>query len=241
MWRHAGFVALIWIILTAALEILALNINIFPVAASEEAILIDESFQLLLLMAIPVFTFVIVFLGYSLLVFRGTGEIKHNPARQGLNRVAVAWLIVTSVLAVFVIFNPGFVGMNKLESNNTYDLEMKVEAVQWHWNFSFPEYGVTLNNAREIRLPVGRRVRVELTSQDVIHSFWVPAFRLKQDAVPGRVATLYFTPNRTGSYNEDFNYRVQCAELCGTGHDGMRTPLAVVQPDEFEEWIAGLR
>jgi len=90
----------------------------------------------------------------------------------------------------------------------------------------------------EIVLPVDRRVRFEVTSTDVVHSFWVPAFRMKVDAVPGLTTTVYITPNRTGSLADDNGFRLQCAELCGFGHYVMGVPVRVVEQGEFEAWIA---
>jgi cytochrome c oxidase subunit 2 len=81
-------------------------------------------------------------------------------------------------------------------------------------------------------------VKFEITGTDVLHSFWVPAFRMKIDAVPGKVTTLYVTPTVVGAFDDDPNMRVQCAEICGTGHARMRTQVVVVEPDEFEEWLA---
>ncbi len=238
MRRHIGIVTVVWVALTVVLEIVVARIDIYPVAAAEEARVIDEAFQTLMFLAIPVFTFVVVVMGYSLLHFRGKGPADEGYPLRRHTGVAVAWVAITTGLSIFVIFNPGLIGLSKLEFSPPVELEVNVEAEQWHWKVSYPQYGVTIDEAKEMFLPVGRRVHIELTSRDVIHSFWVPAFRLKQDAVPGQVHSLYLTPNRTGSYDDDFMYRVQCAELCGTGHPRMRIRLAVVEPQEFEEWIA---
>ncbi|MBI2911334.1 MAG: cytochrome c oxidase subunit II [Chloroflexi bacterium] len=85
---------------------------------------------------------------------------------------------------------------------------------------------------------MGRPVRFEITATDVIHSFWVPSFRTKIDAVPGMITVVYATPDRTGSFQEDYHFRVQCAELCGLGHGIMATPVVVVEPSQFEAWAA---
>lgn len=85
-------------------------------------------------------------------------------------------------------------------------------------------------------LPAGRRVQFNVTSLDVLHSFWVPAFRVKADAVPGQTYTMYITLDRTGT-PDDVAYRVQCAELCGLNHTNMSMPVRVVEPDEFDDWL----
>lgn len=241
MWRHIGIVTVAWIVLTTALEIVVASVDIYPVAASEEAGVIDKAFQTLLYLAVPVFTLVIAVTGYSLLCFRGRGPADEGYPFRRHTGVSVAWLTITASLAIFVIFNPGLTGLKELATHPATQLKIEIEAEQWHWNVSYPQYGVTIEEAKEMFLPVGQVVNVELTSSDVIHSFWVPAFRLKQDAVPGQVHSLYFTPNRTGNFDEDFNYRVQCAELCGTGHPRMRMWVAVVEPQEFEEWIMEIK
>ncbi|MDP2730815.1 MAG: cytochrome c oxidase subunit II [Dehalococcoidales bacterium] len=241
MWRHIGIVTAAWVVLTTVLEMVVANVNIYPVAASEEANLIDEAFQTLMYLAIPVFTLVVVIIVYSLLRFRGRGPADEGSPFRRNTGVAIAWLTITAGLSIFVIFNPGLTGLKELASHPAAQLEIQVEAEQWHWNVSYPQYGVYIEEAEEMFLPAGQAVRVELTSTDVIHSFWVPAFRLKQDAVPGQVNNLYFTPNRIGNFDEDFMYRVQCAELCGTGHARMRMRLAVVEPENFEEWIAQIK
>ena len=113
-------------------------------------------------------------------------------------------------------FNPDFLGLAKLEVFPSVELEVNIEAEQWYWNVSYPQYGVTIDEAKEMLLPIGRRVHVELTSKDVIHSFWVPAFRLKRDAVPGQVNSLYMTPTLIGRYDYDFMYRApQNADAAG--------------------------
>jgi cytochrome c oxidase subunit 2 len=100
---------------------------------------------------------------------------------------------------------------------------------QWMWKV---EHAGGRREIDELHLPMGRPVRVLLTSQDVIHSFFVPAFRIKQDAVPGRYTTLYFTPNRVG------DFRLNCAEYCGTAHSRMGGRIVVMRPEDFQRWLA---
>jgi cytochrome c oxidase subunit 2 len=100
---------------------------------------------------------------------------------------------------------------------------------QWMWKLQHANGRREIN---ELHLPLGRPVRLVLTTQDVIHSFFVPAFRIKQDAVPGRYTTLYFTPSRLGEF------RLHCAEYCGTDHAAMGGRVIVMPPAEFERWLA---
>jgi cytochrome c oxidase subunit 2 len=100
---------------------------------------------------------------------------------------------------------------------------------QWSWSFEYPEYGVF---STELRVPVGKQLHLEMTSTDVIHSFWVPEFRVKQDLVPGRVTELWITPTEIGDH-----YKVRCAELCGTSHAYMENPVIVVGDADFAVWV----
>ena len=112
---------------------------------------------------------------------------------------------------------------------------VQVQGGRWFWRITYPEYGVS--STEEMVLPVDKLVRFEVTSMDVLHSFWISAFRIKVDAVPGMITTTTATPNRIGSFDTDFGYRLQCAELCGLGHTVMAIPVRVVEPGQFEAWV----
>lgn len=242
MKKHLLYAGGLWLVLTAISEYIALNTNFFPPdAAAVESVVVDDAFRLLMLLGIPVFTFVLVALGYAVFAFRARGNTVEDGAPVRTSRpVTWLWLAITSGLALFVIFNPGIKGIKELNSNPNADLVVQVEARQWAWNFTYPQYNVTIKDAEELVLPVNQRVRFEITSSDVIHAFWVPAFRMKLDAVPGQVNILYVTPNQlSASSADDFNLRLQCAELCGTGHARMRANVRVVEQSEFEAWLAG--
>jgi cytochrome c oxidase subunit 2 len=105
---------------------------------------------------------------------------------------------------------------------------IKVTGLQWAWRFEYPAYGVISD---ELHLPVDQQVLLDMTSNDVIHSFWVPEFRVKQDLVPGRITQLRITPNVIGSY------AVRCAEICGTSHAYMESPVKVTTQDDFDAWM----
>jgi cytochrome c oxidase subunit 2 len=107
-------------------------------------------------------------------------------------------------------------------------MDVEVTAFQWGWKFYYPEFGVTTN---ELYLPVDQQAVLEMESRDVIHSFWVPEFRLKQDIVPGQITEYRVTPIELGDYT------VRCAELCGTSHAYMVAPVVVVSQSEFSNWV----
>ncbi|MFB2876809.1 cytochrome c oxidase subunit II [Floridanema aerugineum] len=120
------------------------------------------------------------------------------------------------------------VGASPEEQGQNPDLNINVTGLQFAWLFNYPDSGVT---AGELHVPVGREVKLNISANDVIHAFWVPQFRLKQDAIPGRETQLRFTPKIPGTYP------VICAELCGSYHGAMKTQVIVETPEEFDTWI----
>lgn len=237
MKRDFIYATVLWLILTAVGEYAALNIDYFPVGIAEEARIIDDAFLLLMVLGVPVFTFVVVGLLYAVIRFRSDDNSGDGPAVHTHKPLTWGWFAVTSALAVFVIFNPGIKGLRELLSDQHEDLVVEVTGSQWQWDYSYQDYDVVIAGADELVLPVDQRVKFEITSTDVIHSFWVPAFRMKVDAVPGQINEMYVTPTETGSFSDDEGIRVQCAELCGTGHPRMRTGVRVVSEQEFEAWV----
>ena len=253
---RAGILVAWWAVLTAVFVAVASSIRGFPLAAAREAALADQAFRLLLLLATPVFALVVSVLTYSLVARRGRGDPPESPPFVPEHPfVPRAWFAVTAALAAYVIYNPGLVGLAEMREvpvaallggapargvrlaslgGVNGDLVVRVRAGMWFWQFEYPKEQVT---SRELVLPVGRRTRFEVTSVDVVHSFWVPAFRTKIDAVPNLVTYLHVTPTRTGSYEQDVNLRVQCAELCGVAHTIMTAPVRIVEPEAFDKWV----
>jgi cytochrome c oxidase subunit 2 len=246
MRRDYVSVGILWFILTFVGELLVPVMNIFPFLASEEGTVIDDAFHYLMIMSVPVFAFVLSVLIYSLFRFRVSempsgvrGETREDGTPiQGSTVVYTAWLLITGGLALAILIHPGVTGLAELRANPSADLVVQVSAEQWNWTYTYPAYGITIKKAKELVLPVDTRVKVEMTANDVLHSFWVPAFRMKIDAVPGKTTVMYVTPNVAGSFEDDPTMRVQCAEMCGTGHARMRTGVVVLEQAEFEKWVA---
>lgn len=237
--RHVRNVVLIWLALSA-LGILALaNADFFPPSAAEQAAVIDGAFRLLSVLAVPVAALVLTVLGYSLLRFRAAdGQEEDGPSLYRHRSLAWGWLLASTALVVYVVFNPGLSGLNELaEAEGEEALVVEVEGEQWHWNVTYPEYDLSYERAIQIALPIDQTVRFDITSLDVIHSFWIPAFRMKMDALPGQVTTLTVTPDQLGSTEGNPHLRVQCAELCGTGHPRMTMDVLILEPEEFSTWI----
>ncbi len=107
-------------------------------------------------------------------------------------------------------------------------VNVDVTGIQFAWLFNYTDLGIT---AGELHVPVGQEVQLNMTAQDVIHAFWIPQLRLKQDTIPGRITELRFTPSQIGTYP------IVCAELCGGYHGGMRAQMVVETPEEYAAWI----
>lgn len=121
------------------------------------------------------------------------------------------------------------IGPTPDRQGNPPAMTINVTGLQYAWIFTYPDTGIT---AAELHVPVGREVLLNISANDVLHAFWVPEYRLKQDAIPGRQSELRFTPSRVGEYP------VICAELCGAYHGAMKTKVIAESPADFEAWIA---
>lgn len=236
--RDLWLAGVIWLILVAVGEWLVFSIDLVPRAASAQAEEIDFAFETLFVYAVPVVAFVVVVLVYAVVRWRVSEPGEDGPPIADHRGFSWGWMAVSTGLATLIFFYPGLTGLLALAEEPEPDLVVEVEGVQWSWNLAFPDQGVTIQGAPELVLPVGQTIRFDITSRDVIHSFWVPSFRVKQDAIPGQVKTAYVTTTEEGGFVEDPGMRLQCAELCGTGHARMYIPVRVVPIGEFEAWLA---
>lgn len=125
------------------------------------------------------------------------------------------------------VTSPQF-GPDSSETGQPPEFVVNVTGLRYAWIFTYPDSGVT---AGELHLPTGQEVELNISANDVIHAFWVPEFRLKQDAIPGRQSRLRFTPTTVGTYP------LICAELCGPYHGAMKTQVIVQTPEEYSSWV----
>lgn len=190
-------------------------------------------FELLIWLGTIVFVFTEVLLLYTLWKYRSRPGTTRVPEQvHGNTRLEIMWTIIPAVvLAVIAI--PTVRVIFKTQAAAAPDaLQVEVIGHQWWWEFRYPQYNFT--TANELYLPHGRTVNFALKTQDVIHSFWVPALGGKRDLVNNRTNYLWFTPDST---NESA-FNGFCAEYCGTSHANMRFRAFVVTPEEFESWAA---
>ena len=238
MRRHIAIVGLLWVVLTFAGLLLA-QIPFEPTVVSDKGQMIDDTFRTLLMMSVPVFTFVIAALGYSVIVFRHRGQPDEDGEHlTGRGPLPLAWFVVTSAMALGVMVYPGLTELpNVVHLDASPDVIVRIQGQQWQWSVSYPASGAKSNT--ELVLPVNQKIGFEITSLDVIHSVWIPAFRMRIDAVPGLTTYMSFTPTSTGDYNSDSGLRLQCSQLCGTGHAKMEIPVRVVSEADFADLADG--
>lgn len=225
-------VASLWAVATLVGLALVVWLPVIPPGASREARVSDHAFTVLLLAAVPVFALVQVLLVYSVLRFRA-GDDADGPPIAGNRALSVGWVTVTLALTLGLAAF-GWMGMEEMRGHGGQhgaeeELRVKVVGRQFGWSFEYVDLGFT---ATELRLPKDRRVRFEITSTDVVHSFWIPPFRVKQDAVPGRTTYATVTPTAL------VRAKAPCAELCGVGHTVMTAWVEVLEPAAFEAWVA---
>ncbi|HTV64733.1 MAG TPA: cytochrome c oxidase subunit II [Bryocella sp.] len=185
------------------------------------------------------FIFLVIISGLmTLLIFTAViyfaARYRHQrgvPAEQieGSTPLEITWSIIP--LAVFmVIFAWGAVVYFKSRTPPRDATEVYVVAKQWMWKMEHAEGQREIN---ELHVPVGRDVKLIMTSQDVIHSFFVPAFRMKQDVLPGRYTVAWFRATQPGTYH------LFCSQYCGTQHSGMIGSIVVMEPAQYEAWMSG--
>lgn len=208
--------------------------HLMPVEASAQAVPVDWMWNLMLIAMSFLFSLIVVPMVYSLIVFRRRkGETGDGVHVEGNTKLELFWTAIPLIVVVTfsVIGGRNLADTLRRDPNATV---IKVTGVQWSWKFEYPAdpaSGIVVVSD-ELHLPVGKQVLLRMTSSDVIHSFWVPEFRVKQDLVPGRFTELTITPTLEGEY------LVRCAELCGTSHAYMEKPVVVSTEDDFNTWFA---
>jgi len=205
------------------------NLPIFPPEASTSAQLVDRLYFFMIGMSL----FGSLLVAGLLVVFAWKYRKRSKASREGAVSEATAlellWTAIPLCLFLFVFFWAAsiFFHLNRPPDDA---MEIRVVGKRWMWKLQH------LNGHREINelhVPVGRAVKLMMTSEDVIHSFFVPAFRIKADVLPGRYTTAWFKATKPGTYH------LFCAEYCGTKHSSMIGSVVVMEPSEFQGWLTG--
>ncbi len=221
-------VAMIAIALGALAGIVAYFGDWLPAPASREAGRIWFIFWISTIVSIVIFAIVIAAILYSVVKFRKQpDDDTDGPPIHGHTRLEIIWTVIPTIIVLLLSVASAIV-LHKDSNAGTNPLKVEVIAQQYAWAFKYPsglQTGV-------LRVPLKRHVELHITALDVLHSFWVPDFAQKQDAVPGQTFRLVITPTRLGTYP------VICTELCGLGHSVMRTAAVVMPAAEFDTWLA---
>jgi cytochrome c oxidase subunit 2 len=224
----------IGVVATAILIPIALIIPWFPTDASKQASSVHTLYDVLLIATVPIFVLVETVVLYSVWKFRMKPgeELKDGPPIHGNTRLEVVWTAVPAVLLI-AMCTYAYVTLRHNEASQKGEMTINVTERQFAFEFSYPINGTNANQivSPNLYLAKGQPVVFKIRSLDVIHSFFVPEFSEKIDAVPGITTTLRVTPTRVGTYP------VECTELCGPGHSLMRTAAYVVSPARFQAWL----
>jgi cytochrome c oxidase subunit II len=198
-------------------------------AASVQGTDIDILFGVALGISTAIFVIVQGTLVYSIIRFsREPGDESDGPPIHGNTALEVVWTAIPAAIVVFLAIY-SYQILNRIDSVQPDALNVEVRAMQYAWQFYYPDSGVTSN---ELHIPLNRQVRLQMRSNDVIHSFWVPKFRIKKDVLPDRVTETLLTATELGTYP------IVCAELCGASHALMRANLVVQPAADFQNWLA---
>jgi cytochrome c oxidase subunit 2 len=199
-----------------------------PENAAEERTRIDAVFWLTTAICIFIFGLVTAMLLYAVVAFRAReGDDSDGKPIHGHTGIEIAWTAVPTILVLTIVV-ASTIALARNDDAGASPNRVDVTAQQFAWHFDYGD-----KTSGMLRLPVNRSTVLRLHANDVIHSFWVPEFGQKQDAVPGIETQIVVTPTKVGEYD------VICTELCGLGHSIMRTTAIVLTQKDYEAWLQG--
>ncbi len=224
---------LVAVIGTAVLLAIVLTINWFPSHASAQIGRTSTLYDVLLIASVPIFVIVETVVVFCVWRFRMRPgeELKDGPPIHGNTRLEVVWTVIPAVL-MFSLAGYAYTVLRANEANKRGAMIVNVTARQFAFEFTYPNQDGKNVVSPILYLPKGRPVVFKIRAYDVVHSFFVPNFAEKIDAVPGITTTLRVTPTVTGVYP------AECTELCGPGHSFMRAQVRVVTPSAFQAWLS---
>ena len=233
--RSLTITAVAAVIAIAIAIVLSYTIHWFPVVASKQATNTDRLYHVLVIASIPIFVLVVSVIIYSVWQFRMRPgeELKDGPPIHGNTRLEVFWTAIPTVLLLGLV-GYSFVVLHENEKKPAREIDISVYGQQFAWSYEYPSKltGAKPLTSTDLYVPKGVSVEFNIRSRDVIHAFWIPAFRIQEDAVPGITTHWRATPTRLGTYP------VICNLLCGLGHSLMRSKIHVVTETRFKTWLA---
>jgi cytochrome c oxidase subunit II len=224
------------VLAAAAGVVIGLLIPWFPPAAAKQAHTIDTLYYVLICCTVPIFvlvTTVVLFSGFRWRMRSGEERLD-GPPIHGNTHLEVIWTALPSALIAALVVYAAVV-LHDIGVKKHGELTIGVTGQQFEWTFAYPSYHDAQGKpivTYDLYLPVNRPVVFRIHAVDVIHTFWVPAFRQQEDAVPGITTSFRATPDRLGSYP------IICNQLCGYGHSTMRTTLHIVTASQFSAFLA---
>ena len=212
-----------------ALALVAVLIPWLPPADSTEAIKIDDVYWFVTIICIVIFALVAGVSLYAVWKFRAPPDDTDDGAPiHGHTGLEVVWTAIPAALVTAITIYSAIV-LNQVDTLPQNHRVVEVTGQQFAWSFHYPDSNVT---SGVLAIPVGQTTELQLQAKDVIHSFWVPEWRMKEDAVPGITTDVIVTPTKVGTYT------VICTELCGLGHALMRAQALVLTQADYDKWVA---
>ncbi|TFH02275.1 MAG: cytochrome c oxidase subunit II [Calditrichales bacterium] len=198
-----------------------------PPANSTIAGDVDALFYFIFYVSIALFLIVIAFTTYFVFKYRRRGEQQLTSGLDHNIKLEILWTVIPTIL-VIIVFVWGFKTYLKMNVAPRNAMEIKATGQKWFWTFDYPNGA---NNVNDLVVPVGEPVKLLLSSQDVIHSFFVPDFRIKMDVLPNRYTTAWFEAVNVGEYD------IYCTEYCGKGHSEMLGKVKVLSQEDYAAWL----
>lgn len=197
-----------------------------PESAAVTADSVDWLFYAVLGLSVFCFVGISIAVVYFTVKYRARPGHKPLPSPDHNDQLEITWTVIPAIICVF-LFVGGWRGFIDMATPPKHALEVQVKALKWKWQFT--HYNGVTDNA--LHVPVDRSVRLVMTSSDVLHSFFIPSFRIKQDVLPRRYTSLWFKATKPGVY------RIYCAEYCGMDHSQMKTVVVVHEPGGYEKYL----
>jgi cytochrome c oxidase subunit II len=220
---------LVGLVVGAAVAVIATVIPWLPERASEESDSVDLTYWVVTIICIAIFALVASVSVYAVWKFRAPpDDLEDGKPIHGNTKLEIVWTLVPTILVTAISAVSGWALLD-IQTVAAGTRVVNVTAQQFAWSFGYPNANDSTSG--ELVLEAGTTVELRLTAKDVIHSFWVPEFRMKQDAVPGITTSVKVTPKRPGTYE------LICTELCGLGHSVMRTRARVLSSADYDAWL----